>query len=95
MMKANMLRRAKIKINALIFVEDLIHHLVFLSLLLYFAYPTENASGFQYSQFPEEKLLSKNFSHPSFVTKHDLVSHGSISSSAQLAEVMPTEPAPC
>lgn len=53
MMKTNMLRRAKTEINALIFVEDLTHHLVFLSLLLNFAYPTENANSFQYRQFPE------------------------------------------
>ncbi|GAB0177282.1 polycystic kidney disease and receptor for egg jelly-related protein [Grus japonensis] len=48
---ANMLKRAKIKVKAFIFTKSFISHLVFLTLLLNFAYSTENAKSFHYNQF--------------------------------------------
>ncbi|XP_049678075.1 polycystin family receptor for egg jelly [Accipiter gentilis] len=48
---ANMLKRAKIKAKAFIFTKGFISHLVFLTLLLNFAYSTENANSFHYNRF--------------------------------------------
>ncbi|XP_021153008.1 polycystin family receptor for egg jelly [Columba livia] len=48
---ANMLKKAKIKIKAFIFTKDFINHLVFLTLLLIFAYPIDNTNCFHYTQF--------------------------------------------
>ena len=48
---ANMLKRAKIKGKALTFAKSFISHLAFLTLLLNFAYSTENANSFHYNQF--------------------------------------------
>ncbi|KFP14076.1 Polycystic kidney disease and receptor for egg jelly-related protein, partial [Egretta garzetta] len=48
---ANMLKRAKIKVKAFIFTKGFISHLVFLTLLLNFAYSTENANSFHYNRF--------------------------------------------
>ncbi|NXC14669.1 PKDRE protein, partial [Corythaeola cristata] len=48
---ANMLKSAKIKVKAFIFTKDFITHLVFLTLLLNFAYSTENTNSFRYNRF--------------------------------------------
>ncbi|NWY61030.1 PKDRE protein, partial [Chionis minor] len=48
---ANMLHMAKIKVKALTFLKGFISHLVFLTLLLHFAYSTENANSFHYNRF--------------------------------------------
>ncbi|NWI31399.1 PKDRE protein, partial [Sula dactylatra] len=48
---ANMLKGAKIKVKAFIFTKSFISHLVFLTLLLNFAYSTENANSFHYNRF--------------------------------------------
>ncbi|XP_068258279.1 LOW QUALITY PROTEIN: polycystin family receptor for egg jelly [Nyctibius grandis] len=48
---ANMLKRAKIKAKAFIFTKDFISHFVFLTLLLNFAYSTENTNSFHYNRF--------------------------------------------
>ncbi|KAM9388095.1 polycystin family receptor for egg jelly [Phaethornis superciliosus] len=48
---AIMMRRAKIKVKAYIFIKGLISHLVFLTLLFNFVYSTENANSFHYNQF--------------------------------------------
>ncbi|XP_010573595.1 PREDICTED: polycystic kidney disease and receptor for egg jelly-related protein [Haliaeetus leucocephalus] len=48
---ANMLKRAKIKAKAFFFTKGFISHLVFLTLLLNFAYSTENANSFHYNRF--------------------------------------------
>nr|XP_010297825.1 PREDICTED: polycystic kidney disease and receptor for egg jelly-related protein [Balearica regulorum gibbericeps] len=48
---ANMLKRAKMKVKAFIFTKSFITHLVFLTLLLNFAYSTENAKSFHYNRF--------------------------------------------
>ncbi|XP_056196786.1 polycystin family receptor for egg jelly [Falco biarmicus] len=48
---ANMLKRAKIKGKAFTFAKSFISHLAFLTLLLNFAYSTENANSFHYNQF--------------------------------------------
>ncbi|NXN41762.1 PKDRE protein, partial [Rhinoptilus africanus] len=53
---ANMLKRAKIKAKAFIFTKDLISHLVFLTLLLNFAYSTENTNSFHYNRFIHNQL---------------------------------------
>ncbi|XP_010080237.1 PREDICTED: polycystic kidney disease and receptor for egg jelly-related protein, partial [Pterocles gutturalis] len=47
----DMMKRAKIKVKALIFTKTFISHLVFLTLLLTFAYSTENANSFHYNRF--------------------------------------------
>ncbi|NXW51090.1 PKDRE protein, partial [Nyctiprogne leucopyga] len=48
---ANMLKKAKIKVKAFMFTKGFISHLVFLTLLLNFAYSTENANSFHYNRF--------------------------------------------
>uniref|UniRef100_A0A8D0KQL3 Polycystin family receptor for egg jelly n=1 Tax=Strix occidentalis caurina TaxID=311401 RepID=A0A8D0KQL3_STROC len=48
---ANILKRAKIKAKAFTFTKGFISHLVFLILLLNFAYSTENANSFHYNRF--------------------------------------------
>ncbi|NXL62267.1 PKDRE protein, partial [Chordeiles acutipennis] len=48
---ANMLKKAKIKVKAFTFTKGFITHLVFLTLLLNFAYSTDNANSFHYNQF--------------------------------------------
>uniref|UniRef100_A0A8B9NEZ6 Polycystin family receptor for egg jelly n=1 Tax=Accipiter nisus TaxID=211598 RepID=A0A8B9NEZ6_9AVES len=48
---ANMLKRAEIKAKAFIFTKGFISHLVFLTLLLNFAYSTDNANSFHYNRF--------------------------------------------
>ncbi|XP_030300240.1 polycystic kidney disease and receptor for egg jelly-related protein-like [Calypte anna] len=48
---ATLMRRAKIKAKAFVFIKGLISHLVFLTLLLNFVYSTENANSFLYNQF--------------------------------------------
>ncbi|XP_075275284.1 polycystin family receptor for egg jelly-like [Opisthocomus hoazin] len=53
---ANMLKRAKIKVKAFTFIKGFTSHLVFLTLLLYFAYSTENANSFHYNRFIHNQL---------------------------------------
>ncbi|XP_074446202.1 polycystin family receptor for egg jelly [Larus michahellis] len=53
---ANMLKRAKIQAKAFIFIKGLISHLVFLTLLLNFAYSTENDNSFHYNQFIRDQF---------------------------------------
>ncbi|XP_061332433.1 polycystin family receptor for egg jelly [Pezoporus flaviventris] len=48
---AKMRKRAKIKVKAFIFTTGFISHLVFLTLLLNFAYSAEKASSFHYNKF--------------------------------------------
>ncbi|KFQ67634.1 Polycystic kidney disease and receptor for egg jelly-related protein, partial [Phaethon lepturus] len=48
---ANMLKKAKIKVKAFIFIKGFISHLVFSTLLFNFAYSTENANSFHYNRF--------------------------------------------
>ncbi|KFZ47369.1 Polycystic kidney disease and receptor for egg jelly-related protein, partial [Antrostomus carolinensis] len=48
---ASMLKKAKIKVKAFMFTKGFISHLVFLTLLLNFAYSTENANSFHYNRF--------------------------------------------
>ncbi|XP_009951778.1 PREDICTED: polycystic kidney disease and receptor for egg jelly-related protein [Leptosomus discolor] len=48
---ANMLKRAKIKVKAFIFMKGFTSHLVFLILLLNFACSAENAKSFHYNRF--------------------------------------------
>ncbi|KAM7129461.1 polycystin family receptor for egg jelly [Ciconia maguari] len=48
---ASMLKRAKIKVKAFIFTKGFSSHLVFLTLLLNFAYSTENTNSFHYNRF--------------------------------------------
>ncbi|KFP35081.1 Polycystic kidney disease and receptor for egg jelly-related protein, partial [Chlamydotis macqueenii] len=53
---ANILKRAKIKVKAFTFTTSFISHLVFLTLLLNFAYYTENANSFHYNRFIHNQL---------------------------------------
>uniref|UniRef100_A0A8B9F0Z9 Polycystin family receptor for egg jelly n=1 Tax=Amazona collaria TaxID=241587 RepID=A0A8B9F0Z9_9PSIT len=48
---AKMRKRAKVKVKAFIFTTGFISHLVFLTLLLNFAYSAEKASSFHYNKF--------------------------------------------
>lgn len=47
---ANMLKRAKNQVKAFIFTNGFISHLVFLTLLLNFAYSAKNTNGFNYDR---------------------------------------------
>ncbi|XP_066846387.1 polycystin family receptor for egg jelly [Anser cygnoides] len=53
---AKMLKRAKIKAKAFIFIRDFISHLVFLALVLHFAYSSENTNVFHYNQFIQNQF---------------------------------------
>ncbi|KAM6292731.1 polycystin family receptor for egg jelly [Porphyrio hochstetteri] len=53
---ANMMKTAEIKVKAFNYTKDLISHLVFLMLLLNFAYSAENANSFYYNQFIHDQF---------------------------------------
>uniref|UniRef100_A0A8C4J5U9 Polycystin family receptor for egg jelly n=1 Tax=Dromaius novaehollandiae TaxID=8790 RepID=A0A8C4J5U9_DRONO len=53
---AIMLKKAKIKNKALVFLKDTISHLVFLTLILNLAYSTENTNSFYYNQFIHDQF---------------------------------------
>ncbi|XP_067150528.1 polycystin family receptor for egg jelly [Apteryx mantelli] len=53
---AIVLKKAKIKNKALVFLKDIISHLVFLTLILNLAYSTENTSSFYYNQFIHDQF---------------------------------------
>ncbi|KFO85930.1 Polycystic kidney disease and receptor for egg jelly-related protein, partial [Buceros rhinoceros silvestris] len=53
---ANMMKRAKIKDKASSFTKGFVSHLVFLTLLLHFAYSNENTNSFHYNQFIQNQF---------------------------------------
>uniref|UniRef100_A0A8B9SLX7 Polycystic kidney disease and receptor for egg jelly-related protein n=1 Tax=Anas platyrhynchos TaxID=8839 RepID=A0A8B9SLX7_ANAPL len=53
---AKMLKRAKIKAKAFVFIRDFMIHLVFLALVLHFAYSSENDNIFHNNQFIQNQF---------------------------------------
>ncbi|NWX90256.1 PKDRE protein, partial [Nothoprocta pentlandii] len=53
---AVILKKAKTKKKVLVFLKDIISHFVFLTLILYLAYSTENTNSFYYNQFIHDQF---------------------------------------
>ncbi|KGL76395.1 Polycystic kidney disease and receptor for egg jelly-related protein, partial [Tinamus guttatus] len=56
---AIILKKAKTKKKALVFLKDIICHLVFLTLILNLAYSTENTNSFYYNQFIHDQFSDR------------------------------------